>query len=130
MREFENIITVVNEGVSYSDEGGGYIALFAVIAEGLKIETNLNPMNGVWARRLEVEDGTLVYHLAFTKDWKMNFGCGYVDSDVFMTYHGTCRMIWNNYDNDKITVGYEYSVKETDRSEMTGEVINGLSKTA
>ena len=121
LREFENIVTIVNEAVTYSDEGGGYIALFAVIAEGNKIEINLNPMNGVWVRQVKIDGYNVLYHIAFTKDWKMNFGFGYPESDFIVAHQGTCRMIRENYDNDKITVEYEYAVKEIDRSEMTGE---------
>ena len=121
LREFENVITVVNEVVSYSDEGGGYIALFAVIAEGNKIEINLNPINGAWVYQVEGEHGMERYILTLTKDWKIAFISGYADSEAIETYAGTCRMIRENYDNDKIFVEYEYEMKEVDRFEMTGK---------
>ena len=121
LREFENIITIVNEVVSYSDEGGGYIALFAVIAEGNKIEIYLNPVAGQWFYQVEGENGVEHYSLSFTKDWKMTFNAGYADSEAFISYEGTCRMLSSNYNNDKFTAEYECTIKESDRSEMTGE---------
>ena len=116
----ENIATVVNEMVSYSDEGGGYNALFAVTAEGNKIEIHFNPMSGEWVYQFAGEHGEERYILSLTNDWKISFIGGFTDSEAVFAYLGTCWMVKESDKNERTTVEFGYKLREADRSEMTG----------
>ena len=116
LRGHDNIVSVSNEGVHFGD--GGYVTLFTLDAKGNKKEIDFNVMlKGTWVHRTKYEEYDVTYNVYFSADWKITYVFGFVDSDVFEGYSGTCRVIEEN-DN---TIVYEYEVKENDQSEMTGK---------
>ena len=126
LRGYDNIVSISNEGVQYSDEGGGYITLFTFDASGNKKEVEFNALlNGTWIHQIKIDDYNVRYIVYLSPDWKITYVCGYVDSDVFEGYLGTCRIIEEN----ETTVFYKYEMKESDRSEMTGEAPDPAVKT-
>ena len=115
LRGHDNVISVSNEGVHVGE--GGYVTLFTFDAPGNKKEVDFNALlNGTWIHQVKVEEYDVRYIVYLSSDWKITYVCGYVDSDVFEGFLGTCR-ITEETDNYII---YEYEMKESDRSEMTG----------
>ena len=122
----DNVVSVSNEGVQYSEEGGGYITLFTFDASGNKKEVEFNALlDGTWIHQTKIDDYDVRFIVYLSPDWKITYVCGYVDSDVFESYLGTCRII----EESETTVVYEYEMKESDRSEMTGEAPDPNVKT-
>ena len=122
----DDVVSVTNEGVQYSEEGGGYVTLFTFDASGNKKEVEFNALlNGTWIHQTKIDDYDVRFIVYLSPDWKITYVCGYVDSDVFDGYLGTCRIIEEN----ETTVVYEYEMKESDRSEMTGEAPDPTLKT-
>ena len=116
LRGHDNIVSVSNEGVQVGE--GGYVTLFTFDKSGNKREVDFNALlNGTWIHQVKVEEYDVRYIVYLSSDWKITYVCGYVDSDVFEGFLGICR-ITEETDNYII---YEYEMKESDRSEMTGE---------
>ena len=122
---YDNIISVSNEGVHFGD-GGGYVTLFTLDAARNKKEIEFNVMlKGTWVHRTKHEEYDVTYNVYFSADWKITYVFGYVDSDAFESYSGTCQVIEENEN----TIVYRYEMKENDQSEMTGEAPDPEVKT-
>ena len=115
---YDNVVSVSNEGVQYSDEGGGYVTLFTLDSAGNKKEVDFNALlSGTWIHQTKIDDYDVRFIVYLSMDWKVSYVCGYIDSDVFEGYLGAC---WIIEESENVIV-YEYEMKESDRSEMTGE---------
>jgi len=123
--EHVNIVSVVNEGVSFDEEGGGYATLFTVDAGGYKKEIDFCMQHGRYVYYSIPVTGDedaerMCYILTLTFDWKFSYMSGYTNSEAVEYFVGRCWKTAEQYAGNDYLVAYSYEVKEADRSEMTG----------
>ena len=113
---YDNVVSVSQESVQFED--GGYITLFTVDAAGNKKEVDFNTfLYGSLYHQGEDEYGKLDCFLLLSMDWKIKYVCSVPESDVFVSFSGTCRIV----EKSENFAVYKYEMREDDRSDMTDE---------